>query len=544
MASITETSIRRPVATAMLYAIIVTVGVVGSLYLPVDLLPAIEFPRLSVNVTYPNVGPEEMETIVTDPLENALSGIPNLERMTSFSQEGRSRVTLEFGRQVSLDEAANDVRSALDRLRDDFPLEAEAPTIWKFDPDAQDIVTLAVTSSRDLSTTTRLLEQEIARRFEQIPGVGAITVAGGVYREIQVQLARDRLKAAGLSGNDVRDALTRENVQLPGGNVKDGVLDLYVRTLGEYQSLAEIGATVVEVRENQPIRVRDVAQIVDGYEDVTSLAEVNGVPVVRLQIQKQSGANTVEVAALVRDEVQRVNRERSDLQLSVLSDQSDFIRQSIDNVSRSALYGGLLAIAILYLFLRNHSATLIIALAIPVSVIAAFGLLYFAGLTLNQMTFGGLALGIGLIVDNAIVVIENIVRQRQAGRSREEAARVGTREVAGAVVAATLTTCVILLPVVFMRTTSGQLFQTLALVVVFALACSLLIALTLVPMLASRFLSIRPQEPASAGRRRRRASSGPSPGWTTPTCGRSATPCSTGCGCWWAPLRRSPSPSG
>jgi HAE1 family hydrophobic/amphiphilic exporter-1 len=285
MASITETSIRRPVATAMLYAIIVTVGVVGSLYLPVDLLPAIEFPRLSVNVTYPNVGPEEMETIVTDPLENALSGIPNLERMTSFSQEGRSRVSLEFGRQVSLDEAANDVRSALDRLRDDFPLEAEAPTIWKFDPDAQDIVTLAVTSSRDLSTTTRLLEEEIARRFEQIPGVGAITVAGGVYREIQVQLARDRLKAAGLAGNDVRDALTRENVQLPGGNVKDGVLDLYVRTLGEYQSLAENGATVEEERENEPVRVRDVAAVVDGYEDVTSLAEVNGVPVVRLQIQ-------------------------------------------------------------------------------------------------------------------------------------------------------------------------------------------------------------------------------------------------------------------
>lgn len=499
MASITETSIRRPVATAMLYAVIVTVGVVGSLYLPVDLLPAIDFPRLSVNVTYPNVGPEEMETIVTDPLENALSGIPNLERMTSFSQEGRSRVSLEFGRQVSLDEAANDVRSALDRLRDDFPIEAEAPTIWKFDPDAQDIVTLAVTSSRDLSTTTRLLEEEIARRFEQIPGVGAITVAGGVYREIQVQLARDRLKAAGLASNDVRDALTRENVQLPGGNVKDGVLDLYVRTLGEYQSLAEIGATVVEVRENQPVRVRDVAEVVDGYEDVTSLAEVNGIPVVRLQIQKQSGANTVEVAALVRDEVERVNRERSDLRLSVLSDQSDFIRQSIDNVRSSALYGGLLAIAVLYLFLRNHSATLIIALAIPVSIIASFGLLYFAGLTLNQMTFGGLALGIGLIVDNAIVVIENIVRQRQAGRSREDAAKVGTREVAGAVVAATLTTCVILLPVVFMRTTSGQLFQTLALVVVFALACSLLIALTLVPMLASRFLTIRPQEAASTG---------------------------------------------
>lgn len=499
MASMTETSIRRPVATAMLYAIMVTVGVVGSTYLPVDLLPAIEFPRLSVNVTYPNVGPEEMETIITDPLENALSGIPNLERMTSFSQEGRSRVTLEFGGGVSLDEAANDVRSALDRLRGDLPIEAEAPTIWKFDPDAQDIVSLAVRSSRDLSTTTRLLERELSQRFEQIPGVGAITVAGGVYREIQVQLIRDRLKAAGLSAAEVRDALARENVQLPGGNVKAGVLDLYVRTLGEYASIDEIGATVVEVRDSQPMRVRDVARVVDGYEDVTNLAEVNGVPVVRLEIQKQSGANTVEVAALVRAEVDRINAERTDLQISVLSDQSLFIRQSIDNVRSSAIYGGLLAIAVLYVFLRNRSTTLIIALAIPISLVATFGLLYFAGLTLNQMTFGGLALGIGLIVDNAIVVLENIVRQRQAGRTREEAARIGTREVAGAVVAATLTSCVIFLPVVFMRTTSGQLFQALSLVVVFALGCSLFIALTLVPMLASRFLTIQPKDPAAAG---------------------------------------------
>lgn len=503
MASVTETSIRRPVATAMLYAIVITVGVVGTLYLPVDLLPAIEYPRLSVNVTYPNVGPEEIETIITDPLENALSGVPNLERMTSFSQEGRSRVSLEFGRGVGLDEAANDVRSALDRLRDDLPIEAEAPSIWKFDPDAQDIVSLAVRSPRDLSATTRLLERELTRRFEQIPGVGAITVAGGVYREIQVQLVRDRLRAAALSAAEVRDALARENVQLPGGNVKDGVLDLYVRTLGEYASLDEIGATVVDVREGQPVRVRDVAQVADGYEDVTNLAEVDGVPVVRLEIQKQSGANTVQVASLVRDEVDRINRERSDLQISILSDQSVFIRQSIDNVRSSAVYGGLLAIAILYLFLRNRSTTAIIALAIPISIIATFGLLYFAGLTLNLMTFGGLALGIGLIVDNAIVVLENIVRQRQAGLEREEAASVGTREVAGAVVAATLTTCVIFLPVVFMRTTSGQLFQTLSLVVVFSLACSLLIALTLVPMLASRFLTIHPDGPAHAGRRSR-----------------------------------------
>ncbi len=492
MASLTDTSLRRPVAVTMFYLIVVTFGLVGFLYLPVDLLPEIEYPRLSVNVSYGNVGPEEMESIITDPLENALASIPNLERMTSQSQEGRSRVRLEFGRGTNLDEAANDVRAALDRLRGALPVDADPPSIWKFDPSAQEIMTLSVASTRDLAATTRLLERELAQRFEQIPGVGSITVAGGVYREIQIQLRRDRLRAAGLTATDVSDALGRENVQLPGGTVRRGVSDLYIRALGEYESLAQIGATIVALRDGNPIRVRDVAEVVDGFEDVNNLAEVNGMPVVRLDLQKQSGANTVGVAAAIREEVARINEERSDLTLTIDSDQSTFIQQSIDNVQSSAFWGGLLAIFVLYLFLRNRSTTAIIALAIPISITATFGLLFFTGLTLNQMTFGGLALGIGMIVDNAIVVLENIVRQRRAGRSAADAAHVGTREVSGAVIASTLTTCVIFLPVVFMRTTSGQLFQTLALVVVFALACSLLVSLTLIPVLSSRFLTIRP----------------------------------------------------
>jgi HAE1 family hydrophobic/amphiphilic exporter-1 len=490
--ALTSTSIRRPVATTMFYLIVVILGVVGFLYLPVDLLPDIEYPRLSVTVNYGNVGPEEIESIVTDPLENALASIPNLERMTSQSEEGRSRVRLEFGRGTNIDEAANDVRAALDRLRDELPLEADPPSIWKFDPNAREIVTLSVASTRDLAGTTRLLERELSQRFEQIPGVGSISIRGGVYREIQIQLLRDRLRAAGLTAGEVGDALRRENVQLPGGNVREGINDLYVRTLGEYQSLDEISSTVIALREGHPVRVRDVAQVVDGYQDVNNLAEVNGSPVVRLAIQKQSGANTVDVAARIRAEVERINGERSDVTLTIDSDQSRFIQQSINNVQTSATWGGLLAIFVLYLFLRNGSTTGIIALAIPISITATFGLLFFTGLTLNQMTFGGLALGIGMIVDSAIVVIENIVRQRRLGRTSEESALLGTHQVSGAVIASTLTTCVIFLPVVFMRTTSGQLFQTLALVVVFALACSLLVALTLIPMLASRFLTVRP----------------------------------------------------
>jgi len=492
MASITEVSIRRPVATAMAFLILIVIGVVAFRSLPVDLLPEIEFTQLTVRVDYPNVGPEEIEQIITDPIENAVSGLPNLERVTSQSEEGGSRVRLELARGTDVDEAANDLRAAIDELRDELPVEAEAPRIFKLDLDRVEVVSLAATSTRDLQELTRILETEIARRFDQIAGVGAIELRGGVYREIRVELERDRLKAAGLTALDVQEALARENATLPAGDVRSGFNDLYVRALGEYQSVDQIARTVIRSVEGLPIRVEDVATVHDGHEDVGYLVEMNGVPAITLGVQKQSGANTVAVADAIRREAERVNQERDDLQLTVVEDQSEFIRQSIASVRTSALWGSLLAIAVLYFYLRNRSSTVIIALSIPISIVAAFGLLYFGGLTLNQMTFGGLALGVGLIVDNSIVVLESIVRKREEGDMQlREAARVGAREVAGAIVASTLTTCVIFLPVVFSRTTSGALFQALALVVVFALACSLLVALTLVPMLASRYLRVR-----------------------------------------------------
>jgi HAE1 family hydrophobic/amphiphilic exporter-1 len=500
MASLPSLSIRRPVATTMVFLILVVLGIVSFRNLPVDLLPQIEYTSLTVSVDYPNVGPEEIEQIITDPIENEIAGLPNLERITSFSEEGSTRIRLQFARGTNVDEAANDLRAGLDRLRDELPPEATTPEIFKLDLDRIEVVTLAATSTRDLVDLTRILEDDLARRFESIPGVGAISLRGGIYREILVELDRDRLMAARLTALDIQQSLGRENVTLPGGIVKSGFSDLYVRSLGEYQSLDQIERTVITNIEGFPVRVRDVAGVRDGHRDVWYLGEINGVPSVSLGIQKQSGANTVAVAKAILDEVDRINAERDDLHLTVFADQSEFIRQSISSVRSAALWGSLLAVLVLYLFLRNRAGTTIIALAIPISVIATFGLLFFGGQTLNQMTFGGLALGVGLIVDNAIVVLESIVRKREEdGDEAEQAARIGAGEVAGAIIASTLTTCVIFLPVVFARTTSGALFQALALVVVFALSCSLLVALTLVPMLASRFLG----EPARGDQRSR-----------------------------------------
>jgi len=489
--NITRIAVHRPIATTMVFLIIIVLGIMGFRFLPIDLLPQIEYPQLTIRTNYPNVGPEEIEKIITDRVENAVAVVPNIEEIRSDSEEGRSRVTLEFSQGTNIDEAANDVRAALDRIRDDFPPEVESPRLWKFDPDNFPVVILGAKSAIGMERLTRILEREISHRFEQLPGAGSVDIWGGVYREIQVRLKRDRLASSQLSASDVQQALLRENITLPGGDMREGLSDMYVRTRGEYQSLEQIASTIITVIDGKPIRVQDVAEVVDGYEDINRLVQIDGQPMVRIGVRKQSGANTVAVAREAREVMEQINRERDDLELLMVIDQSEFIKNSINNVQKSAIWGGLLAIFILYLFLRNGSTTFIIAISIPISIIATFGLLYFNDLTLNQMSFGGLALGIGLIVDNAIVVLENMVRLRENGRNLEESALTGTKEVSGAIIASTLTTCVIFLPVVFMQTVSGMLFKELALVVVFALACSLLVALSLVPMLGSRFLTIK-----------------------------------------------------
>lgn len=500
---LTQTSINRPIATAMVYLIVVVLGIAGFRYLPVDLLPPVEFPRLSISVDYANVGPEEIETIITDQIENAVAGVANIEEITSSSQEGTSRVNLNFSQNTNLDEAANDIRAALDRVRRNLPDEADTPRVRKFDPNESPIVILGAQSNRPLDELTQLLERDISKRLEQIPGVGSIDVWGGVNREILVNLKRDRLIASGLTAAEVQSAIIAENNTAPGGNVKDGLTELYVRTLGEFTSINQISETIITRIDGIPVRVRDIATVEDAFADIGRVTSVNDIPMIRMGIRKQTGSNTVEVSRLIHREVERINAEREELNLLVVTDQSEFIQNSIDNVQQAAMWGAVLAIFILYIFLRNGSTTFIISLAIPVSIIATFGLLYFTGLTLNQMSFGGLALGVGLIVDNAIVVLENIVRLRSKGKSLAESSLVGTQEVGGAIVASTITTSVIFLPVVFMQTLTGTMFQELAMVVVFSLFCSLLVALTLVPMLASKFLTIKPDselKPKDKGR--------------------------------------------
>lgn len=496
--SITTTSIARPIATAMTFLIIIILGMLGFRYLPVDLLPPVELPELSVQVSYPNVGPEEIELLITEPLENALAVVPNVERMMSFSREGRSSVQLRFSQDVDIDVITNDVREALDRVRRRLPDEADPPRINRFNPDDQAIVVIGVQSNMDLMDLTTILERDLQRRFEQIPGVGSIDVLGGINREVRIEVIRDRLLASGLTMNDIVQAIGRESSNTPGGNVQQGLSDLYVRSLGEYSNTSEIGNTVIRTVGGVPVRVADVADVQMVRRDIGRYIEVDDVPMLRLALRKQSGANTVAVAEQVRAEAARISAERNDLNMIIITDQSEFIQQSIDSVRNSALWGGILAVIVMMGFFRNGSITSIITLSIPIAIVATFGLLYFGGLTLNQMSFGGLALGVGLIIDNAIVVIENIVRHRTNGKSMVRSAKIGTRQVSGAIIASTITTLVIFLPVMFMQTLTGTMFKELALVVAFSLVCSLFVALTLVPMLASRFLTVIPDAERTA----------------------------------------------
>jgi len=487
--SIVAGSIHRPVATTMAFLIIIVMGLMGFRYLPVDLLPEIEVTELSVEVRYPNVGPEEMELLVTEPLENALSVVANLERITSRSSEGISQVSLRFAKGTDLNEASNDIREVLDRMRNSLPDDADPPRINKFNPDNLPVVMVGVQSERDLTQLTTILERDIRKRFEQIPGIGSIDVWGGLNREIHIEVMRDRLLATGLTMDDIVQAVRSASTTAPGGNVQRGISSLYIRSLGEFTDLDEISNTVIRTVNGVPLRVSDVATVTFAQSNIDRYVEIDDMPMVRLALRKQTGANTVEVARAAARVVEQLNRERPDMNFILMNDQSVYIQESIDSVEEAAILGGLLAIVIVWAFFRNISATLIMSVTIPVSIIATFALLYLTGLTLNQMSFGGLALGVGMIVDDAIVVIENIVRHRRSGQSMQASAIIGTKQVTGAVIASTLTTCVIFLPVVFMQTLTGAMFKQLALVVAFSLMCSLLAAMTLVPMLASRFLT-------------------------------------------------------
>jgi HAE1 family hydrophobic/amphiphilic exporter-1 len=435
-----------------------------------------------------------MEELITRPIEEALAAVQGVEEINSSSTEGNSMVRVSFTWGTDLDVAANDIRDRLDRVMGRLPEDIDRPMIRKFDLSAFPIMMIGISSNLNPLDLRQIVEDQIKYRLERVPGVAAMDIMGGLMREIHVDLKAASLKALGLSTDAVIAALRNENRNIPAGLYDKGNFEVLIRTQGEYRSLDEIARTVITIRDGTPILIRDVADVEDSWQEVRQIIRIDGKSGLRIAINKQSGANTVKVAEAVKAELKRINQDIPQLQLIPLMDTSVYIKRSISSVGQATLIGGILAILILFLFLRNLSSTGIIATAIPISIIATFGLMYFSGFTLNIITFGGLALGIGMLVDCAIVVIENIYRHREEGKQPIAAALVGTSEVGAAIIASTLTTIVVFFPVVFLRGISGIMFQQMAYVVVFSLLCSLIVALTLVPMLASRFLRFQSVE--------------------------------------------------
>ena len=495
---ISRFTVNRPIFTVMVTLIVMIIGGVSLSRLPIDLMPDITYPTLSVSTNYASASPEEVEELVTRPVEQAMSAVPGVEEVSSASTEGRGDVRISFAWGTDLDAAANDIRDRLDRVIPRLPEDAERPRLRKFDLASFPVLIMGASSDLDPVQLRRIIEDQVKYRLERVPGVAAMDVWGGLDREIHVDLNADKIKALGLSLDTILARISTGNVNVPAGSIDRGNLEVMIRTPGEFANLDEIRQIVVSTRDGAPILLREVGEVEDSWERVRRVVRVNGRPGVRLSISKQSGTNTVEVATKALAEVERINRDLPQLNLVPIIDTSTYIQRSISNVSRAAVYGGILAIVVLLFFLRDIRSTAVIATAIPVSVVATFALIYFAGFTLNIMTLGGLALGVGMLLDNAIVVLENITRLRDSGRSPVDSALDGSEEVASAIVASTLTTVVVFMPLIFVRGMAGVMFKQLALVVSFALLCSLAAAVGIVPMLAARLLRAHGADGADA----------------------------------------------
>jgi HAE1 family hydrophobic/amphiphilic exporter-1 len=481
----------------MVVLIVVILGGVSLLRLPIDLMPDISYPTISISCDYENAAPEEIEELITRPIEQAMSAVPGVEELTSTSVEGRGNVRVTFTWGTDLDTAANDIRDRLDRVIRRLPEEADRPSLRKFDLATFPILILGASSRLDPVQTRLILEDQVKYRLERVPGVAAVDIWGGLEREIHVSLDPAKINALAIPLDQIISQIHESNVNIPAGTIEKGNYEITIRTPGQYTDLRQLQDTVIAVRQGAPVQLKEIALVEDSWQRITRIVRVNGEPGIRMAVSKQSGKNTVDVARGALAELERINRDIPQIRIVPIIDTSQYIKNSIRNVGTSALYGSLLAVVILLLFLRNIRSTAIIATGIPISIIATFALLYFNKLTLNIMTLGGLALGIGMLVDNAIVVLENIFRIHENGEPIERAAVNGAKEVAAAVIASTLTTVVVFLPLVFMRGMSGVMFKQLSIVIAFSLMCSLAVALTVVPMLCTKILRSRPSTATS-----------------------------------------------
>jgi len=487
--SLSSLSIKRAITFTMVYVFVVGFGLFGLSRLKIDLYPDVTFPVIAIITTYTGVAPADMETLVTKPIEEAVASVENIKHIRSQSKLGASLVLAEFDWGIDLDKSEKDIRNNVDFIRDYLPDEATEPLVIAFDPQKMPILFMSVSGPMGPAELRELSRRQIKPALERIVGVASAETAGGLKRQIQVQIDPVKLHAQGLSVDTVISALKRENLQVPGGKLDEGESEFSIRTLSEYTSVEQIANTVIGYRQDTPIYIKNIAQAKDSYEELTRVIRNNQKPGMLLLVSKNSKANTVQVADRVIEALPEiVSRLPEGVKIGVIFNQADFIKRSISNLGSTAVQAFFLAALVLLFFLHNLRASAIVALSIPISIVATFAVMDLAEITLNMMSMAGLALAVGMLVDNSIVVLENIFRHFRDGGSLIENADLGTREVGTAIIASTLTTISVFFPVLFVPGIAGVMFNDMALSICFSVFCALLVSLTLIPLLSSRFL--------------------------------------------------------
>ena len=516
--NIVEAATRRRVTVGMVTLTFVLFGLIALSGLKVNLLPDLSYPTLTVRTEYEGAAPLEIENLISQPVEEAIGVVKNLRKIHSVSRTGQSDVILEFAWGTNMDQANLDVRDKLDILQ--LPLEAKKPVLLRFNPSTDPIMRLSLTATRgegngeigepELKQLRRFADDELKKRLEPTAGVAAVKVGGGLEDQVDVDIDQQRLQQLNLSVADVVKRLSDENVNVSGGRIENGSQRYLVRTVNQFGTLDEMRNLLIKVDNGIPVRLRDIAEVRQGYKEREGIVRVDGHEAIELAVYKEGDANTVSVAAAVKKQLERLTCTKAmgqcnsilpaNARIDTIDDQSIFIQSSLDDVRNDAVIGGVLAIIIIFFFLNDVRSTMIIALSLPISLIATFFFMGQAGVSLNVMSLGGLALATGMVVDDSIVVLENIARMREHGMSIFEAAVRGAREVSMAVIASTLTTVAVFFPLVFVQGVAGQLFRDEALTVTFAMLISLVVAMTLIPMLASRTgkspLAYKEEEPS------------------------------------------------
>lgn len=487
-----DTSVKRPVFATMVIMALVVLGIVSYPSIGVDLFPKIDFPIVTISTTLQGASPEVMDVDVTDLIEGAVNTINGVKSITSSSTEGVSRVTIEFVLERNIDLAVQDVREKVSLIRRKLPADIDEPRIIKVDPDATPILWMNLSGNKSIRDLSTYADEVLKEQFQRINGVGDVIMWGLRLRQVRIWLDKAKMQAYQVASTDIIRALSRENIELPGGRIETKTKEYTVRIKGEFAKIPDFNDLIISYYKGAPVRIRDIGRAEDGMEEKRSVVRFNGVPAVGFGIQKQSGTNTVMVAARVKKEVERMNKTLPPgMKVNIAMDQSLFILRSIHEVQSHLIIGSLFAILAVFIFLKNIRTTLISAVALPVSVISTFALINAFGFTFNNMTMLALSLSVGLLIDDAIIVIENIYRHVEEGMAPREAATFATSEIGLAVMATTFAIVGIFLPVAFMKGIIGRFFLQFALTVVFAVMVSLLVSFTLTPMMASIFLKMR-----------------------------------------------------